>query len=655
VQSPGINAIVSGLAQGRCVPACVHKFEAFELDPSRFELRRNGRVLKLERIPMELLILLLEKDGSVVTRQEIVDRLWGKDVFVDTEHGINTAIRKIRQALKDDSERPRFVQTITGKGYRFIAEKNGQAPQSPAVNFMPAAPPPMWGQPPRLSSGAELPRRSPSTTAGPRPLPAKIKVAIAIALTLAAAATLAFAFRARLFPSNRAAQIHSIAVIPLANLSGDSSQEYFADGMTDELITALAKNHNLRVVSRTSAMQYKGVQRPLPEIARELGVDGILEGSIERTAARVHMTVQLIYAPTDSHVWAESYDRDLNQAFSLPEELSETIAKEVKTATSSAPRQRYINPEAHDAYLRGRYFWFNFNLGQTLPYFEKAIQLQPDYAAAWSGLADTYAVAGMGSRLPQQVSSKAFDAARKALELDDSLPEAHNSMAAWYLFYGWDLQHADSESKRAVELNPNYAEGHCFRHKALMVMNRLDEAKAEEKRAVELDPFARPWGLGAFYTETRQYDAAINELLTQHAARPTDDHLVMYLSKVYWLKGMYKESQQELEEGLQLEHDQETLVATHKAWVQGGEQAVEQRGLESIQSRARKSYVSEFNLATATAYTSDKDQTLKHLEASYRNHDPGMIEIQHEPLFDFLHSDPRYQALIKTIGLTPDH
>jgi TolB-like protein/DNA-binding winged helix-turn-helix (wHTH) protein len=668
VQSPGINAIVSRLAQGRRVPACIHKFEEFELDPSRFELRRNGRALKLERIPMELLILLLEKDGSVVTRQEIVDRLWGKEVFVDTEHGINTAIRKIRQALKDDSERPRFVQTVTGKGYRFVAETNGQAPQALAANLLPAAPPPIWGQPPREpalsevegSSGAELPRRSPSTTAGPRPLSAKIKVAIAIALTLTAAAALAFAFRARLFPSTRAAQIHSIAVLPLANLSGDSSQEYFADGMTDELITALAKNRNLRVVSRTSTMQYKGAQRPVRDIARELGVDGILEGSIERTAARVHMTVQLIYAPTDSHVWAESYDRDLNQAFSLPQELSETIAKEVKTATSPAPRQRYINPEAHDAYLRGRYFWFNFNLPQSLPYFEKAIQLQPNYAAAWSGLADTYAVAGMGFRLPQQVSSRAFDAARKALELDDSLPEAHNSMAAWYLFYGWDLQHADSESKRAIALNPNYAEAHYLHNKILMVMNRLGDAEAEAKRAVELDPFARSWGLGAFYTKTRQYDAALNELRTKHAARPTDDHVVMLLSKVYWLKGMYKESQQALEEGLQLKHNQEALAASHKAWVHGGEKAVEQEGLESIQASARKSYVSEFDLATTTAYTSDKNPTLKHLEAAYRDHDPGMIEIEYEPLFDFLHSDPRYQALVKKVGLpsaplTPDH
>jgi tetratricopeptide (TPR) repeat protein len=400
-------------------------------------------------------------------------------------------------------------------------------------------------------------------------------------------------------------------------------------------------------------MQYKGVKRPLPDIARELGVDGILEGSIERTANRVHMTVQLIYAPTDSHVWAESYDRDLNQAYSLPEELSETIAKQVKAATSPAPPLRYINPEAHDAYLRGRFFWLSFDVPKTLPYFEKAIQLQPNYAAAWSGLADTYTLAGMFERPPQQVISKALEAARKAVELDDSLPEAHNSMAAWYLFYGWDLPHADSESRRALELNPNYGEAHHLRHYLLMAMNRAPEAEAEEKHAVEIDPFARSWALGEFYTETRQYDAAINELRQQHVARPNDDSVLMDLSKTYWLKGMYKESQEALENGLRIENNQESLAAAHKAWIQGGEKAVEQWGVEQAQGLARKGYVSNWNLANSFAFSRDKQQTLKYLEAAYRDHDPSMITVQYEPLFDFLHNDPRYRALVAKVGVSP--
>jgi TolB-like protein/DNA-binding winged helix-turn-helix (wHTH) protein/Tfp pilus assembly protein PilF len=640
------------------VPACIHKFDEFELDPSRFELRRHGRVLKLERIPMELLILLIEKDGSVVSRQEIVDRLWGKEVFVDTEHGINTAIRKIRQALKDDSEHPRFVQTVTGKGYRFVAEraeKHGQAPQAEAVTTEPPAPPqPTWGQPPRKpalsevegSGGAEASRRSPSTTAAT----SRTKITLLIAV-LCLAAVLTFAFRARLFPTTPAAQIHSIAVIPLANLSGDSSQEYFADGMTDELITALAKNRNLRVVSRTSAMQYKGVQRPVRDIARELDVDGILEGSIERTPNRVHMTVQLIYAPTDSHVWAESYDRDLNQAYALPEELAQTVAKEVKASTSPAPAQRYIAPEAHDAYLHGRYFWFTFNVANTLPYFEKAIQLQPDYAAAWSGLADTYAIDGMQNRPPSEVREKAHAAALKALELDPSLGEAHASLAAWYLFYAWDVARAEAEIRRCVELDPDYAEGHHLFSYILEVDQRYAEAEVEARRSVELDPFMHPWELGIFYLHLRQYDKALKEFTMQSVARPDDIYIVYGLSMAYWQKGMYKEWEEQQERAIDLQHDFERKAAVHKDWLTGGEHAVEREGATDIKGLARKQYVETELVASIIAYTGDKEETLKYLEASYRMHDPDLIFIQQEPAFDFLHSDPRYQALVKKMGL----
>jgi TolB-like protein/DNA-binding winged helix-turn-helix (wHTH) protein/Tfp pilus assembly protein PilF len=618
-----------------------YHFGEFELDRARFELRRNGRALKLERIPLELLLLLAEKQGAVVSRQEIIDRLWGKDVFVDTEHGINTAIRKIRQTLKDDPEQPRFVQTVTGKGYRFVAEINGAKPEAPytadgRTPRPPEVPQPIWGQPVRLSGGAEVSRRG--------------RAIVALTLLLATASALIFLFRSRFSP-NRTAQIHSLAVLPLANLSGDASQDYFADGMTDELITSLAKNRSLRVVSRTSTMQYKGVNRPLPEIARELNVDGILEGSIERTPNSVHMTVQLIYAPTDSHVWAESYDRDLNHAYALPEELSQTIAKEVKSATSLAPAQRYVSPEAHDAYLHGRYFWFTFNVSNTLPYFEKAIQLQPDYAAAWSGLADTYAIDGMQNRSASEVSENAHAAALKAVELDPSLPEAHNSLAAWYLFYAWDPAHAEVEERRALALDPNYAEGHHVLSYILEVEQHYPEAEVEARRSTELDPFEHIWELGVFYTNIHQYDAALRELTMQRLARFDDPDIAFNLSKLYWLKGMYKESQSEYERGLDLQHDTQTKAAAHQAWTAGGEPAVERWGVKNIKALTRKQYFETQFVASVVAFTRDKDETMKYLEASYRMHDPDLIFIQNEPLFDFLHADPRYQALVKKIGL----
>jgi TolB-like protein/DNA-binding winged helix-turn-helix (wHTH) protein len=640
-----------------------YRFAEFQLDCASFELRRLGRAEKservsLERIPMELLILLLERQGSVVTRQEIVDRLWGKDVFVDTEHGINTAIRKVRQALKDNPDNPRFVHTVSGKGYRFVTEENGHPPHATAVAAVPPeAAQPMWGQPPRLSPDAEVSRRGPDArdVATVEITLSRTKRAIAaVALCLITAAAPIFILRGRIFRTNQAAQIHSLAVLPLANLSGDSSQDYFADGMTDELITALAKNRSLRVVSRTSAMQYKGVQRPVRDIARELGVDGILEGTVSRNANRVHMTVQLIYAPTDTHVWAESYDRDFNQAFSLSEELSQSVAKEVKAAILPAPSQRYINPEAHDAYLRGRVFWFAGDHTHSLFYFRKAIQLQPDYAAAWSGVADSYDNDPSGSERPvQEVTAEFEAAARKAVELDDSSSEAHCSLAAWYFFFAWDLPRADAESRRATELDPNYSEAHHLRSYVLAAMNRPEQSLQEAKRAIDLDPFRRPWGLGYAYIQTRQIDAAINDLRMRDQAYPEEFYTIIYLAEAYWLKGMGRESAEVLEKALEVLGDPEKAEGIHRAFQRGGRKGVAQWRVESYKIRARTEFLSSYEWARQYAYLGDKNATLKFLDLAYHEHSPWLILIQNEPIFDFVHSDPRYHALVGKLGLTP--
>ena len=624
------------------------KFGDFELDSAQFQLRREGRVLKLERIPMELLILLAEKGGSIVTRQEITERPWGKDVFVDTEHGINTAIRKIRQALRDDPERPRFVQTVTGKGYRFVAEKSSTNGSS-AI----AAPATEAVVPPQ-------PPATPATDLTPAPKPRSRPAAVTALILLVVAGILIAVnpggMRAHLFPSTRAAQIHSIAVIPLANLSGDSSQDYFADGVTDELITALAKNRSLRVVSRTSAMRYKGVQRPAREIARELGVDGILEGSVSRNANRVHMTVQLIYAPTDTHVWAESYDRDFNQAFSLPEELSQTVAKEVKTAILPAPSQRHVNPEAHDAYLRGRDFWFDGDNTHSLVYFRKAIQLQPDYAAAWSGIADSYRKFAITDERPvREVAAEFEAAARKAVALDDSSSEAHCSFAAWYFFLAWDLPHADAESRRATELDPNYSEAHHLRSYVLAAMNQPEQSLQEAKRAIELEPLRTPWGLGHAYLQTRQIDAAINDLRMRDQTYPDDVNTNFYLSQAYWLKGMGKESADALEKALLLMGDPEKAEEIHRAFQRGGRKGVAQWRVESNKIRARKEYLASYDLARQYAYLGDKNATLKLLDLAYHERSPWLILIQTEPIFDFVHSDRRYHALVGKLGLTPSY
>ena len=627
------------------VPVADYKFGEFELDTARFELRRDGRTLKLERIPLELLILLAEKDGLVVTRQEIIERLWGKDVFVDTQHGINTAIRKIRVALREDAERPRFVQTVQGKGYRFVGiQDNSQTAKSslPPILETPATAEPIY---PRIVP--EAPRRHWQSS-----------VIAAMVLFLLAGALLGANFRGirdRLFTKNRTGQIHSIAVIPLANLSGDPAQDYFADGMTDELITMLARNTSLRVVSRTSAMQYKGVQRPVRDIARELGVDGVLEGSVERSGSRVHMTIQLIYAPSDTHIWAESYDRDTNEIFSLPTELSQSIAKEVKTAVSPAKPQRYINPEAHDAYLMGRYYWFRGINSRAREYFEKAVRLQTDYAAAWDGIADAFGQGAGNDPDPQKAMAEAWKDARKAVALDDSLPEGHGSLAAFFLFDSWDWSRAEQEARRAIELNPNYAHGHHILSYALLAMNHDAEALQEQKRADEIDPFERPWALGRTYIWLRQYDAAIDDLRARVEVQPEEAAFHFLLSEAYWHKGMWKESEEELETGNRLAGNPKMAEAEHEAFRRNGEKGAEEFGVNAIKARARKEHVLPFDMAVAYAFLGNKETTLKSLEDAYRGHSQDLVFLQKRPVFDFLHSDERYRELVKKVGLPPSY
>jgi len=627
-----------------------YKFAEFQLDCASFELRRQGRAQKservsLERIPMELLILLLERQGSVVTRQEIVDRLWGKDVFVDTEHGINTAIRKIRQALKDNPEQPRFILTVTGKGYRFVAGENGNQ-RSAAPSETPTVIPEREPRP----SGSDVPERGPDAVVMPAVQSNRAKLAIVIAICVVVAAILISFLRHRIVRANQASQIHSIAVIPLANLSGDAAQDYFADGMTDELITALAKNRNLRIVSRTSAMQYKGVKRPLPDIARELNVDGILEGSVSRVGNRVHTTVQLIHAPSDTHIWAESYDRDLSEVIFLPEELSQTIAKEVKAAVSPPTRQRSISPEAHDAYLQGLYFWYRGDFDHSKQYFQKAIDLQPDYAAAWAGLGDSYGVRAGGDTPPQAAFAKNEEYSRKALELDDSVAEAHNSMAALYLFHAWDWNRAEAEAQRAIELNPNLAAAHHLRSYILFALNRNAEALQEQRQATEIDPFAQPWHLGRAYLYLRQYDAAINELSARAAVQKVDG-IEFILSDAYRFKGMNKEAARHLELGFLAEDDQHSAEAVRRAFDQGGYRAVAEWLLRRDQDKAREEYVSPFFLALDYARLERKDDTLHFLEGAFEERSPEMVFLEKRPHFDFLHSDLRFQALVRKVGL----
>lgn len=619
-----------------------YKFGEFELDAAKFELRREGRPQKLERIPMDLLILLAEREGNVVTRQEIVERLWGKDVFVDTEHGINVAVRKIRSALHDDADQPRYIQTVLGKGYRFVA------PASAIPEHIEELPKDRANDPTEIGIPIEPPRGDAGWGIAAAAFGGFLMFMFAvIAFNIGGLAD-------RILAGHPSTKIRSIAVIPLANLSGDPQQEYLADGMTDEIITMLAKNSQLRVVSRTSAMQYKGAKRPVRDIARELGVDGILEGSVERTGNKVHLTVQLIHAPSDSHIWAESYDRDFNDAFSIPTEVSQTIAKKIRIATPGIAPAKQITPEAHDAYLRGRYFWFADNMARSQEEFKKAIQLQPDYGLAWGGLADSYIVQAVGNEVPvKSIINKADEAVGKASELDDSAGEVHNSTAGVYLFGHWDPKRADEEALRSIAINPNQAEIHHLRAYILYALNRPEEALQEQRRCTELDRFERPWALGRVLTMQRKYDEAIKEYKVLLEAQPEHKYAWFLLSDTYRLKKMSAEAVEARFKGLRNVGAEKEAQAEERVFRAGGEKAIWEREFKHLKEEVKKRYVSPFGLASAAAKVGNKEETLKYLEAAYEERTPWMVLVQFEPDFDFVHGEERYRNIIKKMGLPP--
>jgi TolB-like protein len=450
-------------------------------------------------------------------------------------------------------------------------------------------------------------------------------------------------------------RIRSLAVLPLDNLSGDAGQEYLADGMTDELTTMLAKNSTLRITSRTSAMRYKGAatRQRLPEIARELGVDGILEGSMTRTGNEVHMTLQLIQAATDTHLWAESYDRRVNEAVELPREAAQAVARRLSSAVAQPAAPRYVSPEAHDAYLRGRYIWFAGSNEEAGKYFKKAIELQPDYALGWAGLSWYYGVAGLYdpnmSVKTAYAQSKA--AANKALALDDSVAEAHLALGSAIFLGDWDFSRADQEIRRAIELNPGFAEAYYFRSIMLTAFHRDQEAIEAAKKSMELDPFARPAVLASTYCDTRQYEAAVKDASMRLQVYPQDASLHDALGQAYRRTGRWKEAVQEWEKVDLIAGDKVGAATLRHSFEKGGYAGMVAGQIRGLKKKAAKGYVSPMDFALLYAELGKREETLSLLEEAYRQHAPLVLWVQTDPAYDFLRGDERYRALVRNIGL----
>jgi TolB-like protein/DNA-binding winged helix-turn-helix (wHTH) protein len=635
----------------KVLPGSILQFGDFELDCGRFELLRNGQFVRVERKPMELLVLLVAREGAIVKRSEIAERLWSSEVFVDTEHGINTAVGKLRHILRDDPDRPRFIQTVTGMGYRFIAPTTVIEPLGSA-----ASEPSPAEQPPIATPNFET--ATPSLPAQPAKRPLAVQIGIAALLVL----TGAFILLAKgphkiagLLHRDTSPPIASLAVLPLDNLSGDPNQEYFADGMTDELITMLAKNSTLRITSRTSVMQYKGVHRPLPEIARALNVEAILEGSISRTSGKVHMNLQLIRADTDAHFWAESYSRSANDAVTLTDEAAHSIAERLHSpSASSVAPARTIRPDAHDAYLRGQYLWYAGQNRDAIREFDQAIALQPDYAAAWAGVADSYLVGSSNSEIdPVEALPKEEAAANKALELDPLLPEAHLAMGEFLAINRWEWERGDQEILRAIELNPQFAQAVHFQAMMLATMNRPLEGVAMQKRASAIDPIARPWALPRAFLWARDYDAALNDALAKAKADPNIDGLNFVISRIYRARGNQKEAGTYLMKFLKLTCDEKAIAGLERAFERSGYRGMIEMELEESERDARARYISPFTIATLSGELGDRDKALTYLEQAFRVHDVNLYTVTCDPEFDFIHGEPRFQAIVKAIGLEP--
>src|SRR5882724_7882745 len=628
------------------------RFENFEFDFRSSELCEHGRKVKVQGQPVQILAMLLEQPGELVTRDELKNKLWPGDTFVDFEHSLNAAVKRLRQALHDSAENPRFIETLARRGYRFIAEV--AVVEGPRVNIRePAADNVLTAddreQPEVAEKTAVVNRLA-------RPLAWKLS---ALALLVISTIVAVWMIRSRSVPPPA---IRSLAVLPLENLSSDPSQEYFADGMTDQLITDLGQISALRVISRTSVMQYKGVRRPLPQIARELNVDAIVEGSVERVGDRVRISAQLIHAPTDRHVWSRSYEREMQNVLAMQDEVAQAIVAEIRTNVNprkQAPQAstRDIDPQAYELYLKGRYFWnkrTDEGLRKALEYFQSAVSKDPRDPRGHAGIADSYLMlAEYGTFPARDAVPKAKAAALKALELDDSLAEAHASLAALKEDYDWDWPGAEKEFKRALELNPSYATFHQWYAEFLAEMGRFNEAVDEITRARELDPLSLIVNtvVGEIFYESRQNDQAIQQLRRTLELDPNFAEAHRLLGETYLQLSKHDEAIAELQTALALSGGSvQNEAFLGQAYGLAGRKSEARAVLNRLKARSAQAYVSPADLSLVYAGLGENNQALRLLEKACKRRLPSMVNLKVDPSLDNLRSDPRFQDLLHQVG-----
>jgi TolB-like protein/DNA-binding winged helix-turn-helix (wHTH) protein/Tfp pilus assembly protein PilF len=603
--------------------------------------------------------MLLEKPGEVVTRDELRNKLWSADTFVDFDVGLNNAVLRLRNALGDSADSPRFIETLPRRGYRFIAQVNGPPPAAyqestrwSTVDRQPET------FPSAKSATAEVVVPSPG---GPHTV--KIwTVGTLLAIVLALFAVLNVGgLRQRVFGRPSPPAIRSLAVLPLENLSGDQGQEYFADGMTDELITDLASIARLRVISRTSTTHYKGTRKTIPEIARELKVDAVVEGSVGRSANKVRIRAQLVRAAPEEHLWAASYERDFPDVLALQRDVAKAIADEIKIKLTPEEKARLTNarkvdPEAYQLYLRGRFSFENWThdaVKLARENFQKAIEKDPSYAVAYAGLADTY-VFGVTGLEPKVSIPLARAATGKALELDDSLGDAHAALAQVKFLGDWDWAGAEKEFRRAIDLNAGDTLAHHMYSHFLLAMGRNEESLKESEVYLQLDPLSAPANhhLAWHYLAVGLYDRSIEQDLKALQIDPNYIDSIHGLGEGYRHKGMPQEALAQYQKEM-------TLSGASTDWVKSLRRSYQTEGwkgywrksLDRDLEQANREYISFYNISDDYALLGDKAQAFRYLERAYADHEDFLTWIKTERDFDFLHSDPRYADLLRRMGL----
>jgi TolB-like protein/DNA-binding winged helix-turn-helix (wHTH) protein/tetratricopeptide (TPR) repeat protein len=619
----------SGLAKAEAFPHG-YRFGVFMLDARSGDLRKHGIPIKLQDRPAQALLALIERQGELVTRQEIRQRLWAEDTFVDFEHSISSAINKARAALNDSAKHPRYIETVGRQGYRFIY------PVTPV--YAAVVPEPATSQSPQHGLNRWM------------------FFAAAVALVVIAAGGLKY-WQVR---ENAHASVRSIAVLPLKNLSNDPEQEFLAEGLTDELITRLASLQGLKVISWTSSMQYKDSKKPLPQIAKELDVDAVVEGTLLRSGQRVRITAQLIHARDDHHIWAESYERDQRDILAVQNEVTSAIADSIQLQIAPATRQelavkRPIDPEAHEDYLRGMHFWEKRTMADfhtAIDYFERAIARDPNYAPAYAGMANTYALMGGYSVVAQgPFIEKARQAALRALDLDPRLPDGHVALAVIAQNYDWDWQKAETEYRRAIELDANNATAHQWYAEFLSYQGRFEEALAESAKAETLDPLSLviQTDRGVVLLYAREYKRSIEQFKIVLAKDPTYPR-AHTIQSAYVQTGQFDLALRDAEQFNRELHTRASEAQLGFVLARTGEAHAARAILKDLQ-RTADAQTDPSAVLSVQLGLNDREGAFASLERAYQLHSNVISTLKVSPMYDPLRRDPRFTELMKRVGL----